>query len=68
MQARVKVFTYISGTGATVIESRLEDDINGWLAQSGGRIVDISQSESQRPSGGHHVTVCVWYEPEPPVV
>jgi hypothetical protein len=62
MQDRVKIFTYSSGTGATVIESKLEDDLNAWLAQSEGRITRITQSESER-QGTAHVTVAVWYVP-----
>lgn len=63
MNEQVKVFTYISGSGATVIESPLEDHINEWLAKAKGRIIRVTQSESTRPNQGHHVTVCIWYEP-----
>ena len=34
MHERVKVFTYVSGHGATLIESPLEDALNQWLVQS----------------------------------
>lgn len=61
MKERIKVFTFISGTGATVIESPLEDQINRWLESERGRIVRVTQSESERHNAGHHVTVCVWY-------
>ena len=69
MQERVKIFTYTSGTGATVIQTTLEDHINEWLAGTRGRLVRVTQSESERPKAGPHVTVCVWYVPEgePPV-
>lgn len=60
MTERVKVFTYVSGTGATVIETTLEDRINEWLASANGTLLNVSQSESER-QGTAHVTVCVWY-------
>jgi hypothetical protein len=63
MRERVKVFTFLSGTGATVIESPLEDQINRWLERVDGDIVNITQSESERHNVGQHVTVCVWYVP-----
>jgi hypothetical protein len=65
MRERVKIFTYSSGTGATVIESKLEDDLNAWLAQAKARITHITQSESER-QGTAHVTVAVWYVPTEP--
>jgi len=64
MQARVKVFTYISGHGATLLEPPLEDHINQWLTAARGRLVAVTQSESERQGVGHHVTLCVWYVPE----
>ena len=64
MQERVRVFTYTSGTGSTVIQTTLEDHINEWLASARGRLVRVTQSESERPKAGPHVTVCVWYVPE----
>jgi hypothetical protein len=64
MQERVKVFTYVSGAGATLIESTLEDHVNEWLTKTGGNLVRVTQSESERPGGAAHVTVCVWYIPE----
>lgn len=64
MQERVKVFNFLSGTGATVIDSPLEDQINRWLEQTEGEIVEITQSESERPTVGQHTTVCVWYVPK----
>jgi hypothetical protein len=63
MHERVKVFTYISGTGATVIGSALEDQLNRWLESVDGEVLRITQSESERYNGGQHVTVCVWYVP-----
>ena len=63
MHERVKIFTYSSGTGATVIETNLEDHINEWLQESKGKLLQVSQSESER-QGTAHVTVCVWYLPE----
>jgi hypothetical protein len=66
MQERVKVFTFVSGHGETVVELPHEDHINQWLATAKGRLVRVSQSESERAGAGHHVTVCVWYAPEEP--
>jgi len=63
MRERVKVFTFISGTGATVIETALEDHLNEWLAAVDGEVFEVTQSESERDGAGHHVTVCVWYVP-----
>ncbi len=63
MKERVKVFTYSSGTGATVIESKLEDQINEFLAKTGGTFVRATQSESERQAVAH-VTVCIWYLPD----
>lgn len=63
MKQRVKVFTFLSGTGATVITPALEEHVNEWLAQTDGEIVSVTQSESDRPGVGQHVTVCVWYVP-----
>ena len=65
MQERVKVFTYVSGTGSTVIETSLEDHINEWLASVNGKLLNVSQSESER-QGMAHVTVCLWYLPSEP--
>lgn len=64
MIERVKVFTYTSGTGSTLIESSLEDHINEWMSRVPGKLLRVSQSESER-QGAAHVTVCVWYQPEP---
>jgi hypothetical protein len=63
MQERVKVFTYVSGSGSTLIESTLEDHINQWCEKAQGKLVRVTQSESER-QGTAHVTVCVWYIPE----
>jgi hypothetical protein len=52
------------GHGETVVEPPHEDHINQWLSEARGRLVRVSQSESECPGGGHHVTVCVWYAPE----
>lgn len=64
MQERVKVFTFVSGHGETVIEPRHEDHINQWLSTINGRLLRVTQSESERPGVGHHITICVWYHPE----
>lgn len=61
MRERVKVFTFISGHGETVVGSAQEDHINEWLASVEGKLVRVSQSESERPGTGHHITICVWY-------
>ena len=66
MRERVKVFTYTSGTGSTLIQPTLEDHMNEWLSTANGRIVQVSQSESERPKAGPHVTLCIWYVPEDP--
>ena len=65
MKERVKVFTYVSGTGSTVIETTLENHMNEWLESVNGKLLHVSQSESER-QGAAHVTVCVWYMPEEP--
>jgi hypothetical protein len=64
MRERVKVFTHISGHGTTVLEPPLEEYINQWLKTANGKLVDVTQSESERPGVGQHLTVCVWYLPE----
>ncbi len=61
MSERVKIFTFVSGHGETLVEPRHEDHINEWLRSVNGRIVQVSQSESERTGVGHHVTVCIWY-------
>jgi hypothetical protein len=66
MQERVKIFTFVSGHGETVVEPPHEDHINQWLSTVRGRLVRVSQSESERAGAGHHITVCVWYVPEEP--
>ena len=66
MQERVKVFTFLSGHGETIAQTPQEDRINQWLASVKGKLVRVSQSESETTGAGHHVTVCVWYEPEEP--
>lgn len=63
MQERIKMFTFVSGHGETLVDPPLEDRINQWLAGIKGEIIDVTQSESERSNGGHHVTVCVWYLP-----
>lgn len=63
MKDRVRTFTFSSGTGSTVIEPRLEDDINEWLSQLEGRITQITQSESER-GGTAHTTIAIWYLPK----
>jgi hypothetical protein len=64
MRERVKMFTFVSGHGETVVQPPHEEHINQWLSAARGRLVQVSQSESERPGVGHHVTVCVWYQPE----
>lgn len=64
MNERVKVFTFVSGHGETLVDPPLENHLNDWLAQTRGELVQITQSESERPGVGHHVTVCLWYIPE----
>jgi hypothetical protein len=64
MLERVKVFTFVSGHGETIIEPPHEDRINEWLATARGKLVRVTQSESPRTGVGHHVTLCVWYVPE----
>jgi hypothetical protein len=64
MQERIKIFTFVSGHGETLVEPPHEDHINQWLATVPGQVVSVSQSESTHPGTGHHVTVCVWYLPE----
>lgn len=63
MRERLKIFTFVSGHGETVIDPPSEDRINQWIADTPGTLVSVSQSESARPGGGHHVTLCLWYEP-----
>jgi hypothetical protein len=64
MKEQVKIFTFLSGHGETLIEPPHEEHINRWLAKTAGRLQRITQSESNRAGIGHHVTVCVWYIPE----
>jgi hypothetical protein len=66
MRERVKIFNFVSGHGETLVDPPQEDHINQWLAAAKGHVVDVSQSESDRGGAGHHVTVCIWYIPEPP--
>jgi hypothetical protein len=66
MRERVKIFTFVSGHGEALVRPASEDHINQWLGAADGRVVRVTQSESERPGQGHHVTVCVWYEPEGP--
>lgn len=66
MRERVKLFTFVSGHGETVLEPPHADHINQWLAVTKGRLVRVTQSESERAGIGHHVTVCIWYVPDEP--
>jgi hypothetical protein len=66
MHERVRIFTFVSGHGEKVVEPPHEDHINQWLSTVPGRLVRVSQSESERAGAGHHITVCVWYAPEGP--
>jgi hypothetical protein len=63
MRERIKVFTFVSGHGETVLESTQEEHINQWLASVEGKLMQVSQSESERPGVGHHVTISLWYVP-----
>jgi hypothetical protein len=64
MQERLKIFTFVSGHGETVVDPTFEDHVNQWLKNNRGKVVRVTQSESERTGLGHHVTVCVWYIPE----
>ena len=64
MQDRVKIFTFVSGHGETIVEPPHEDHINQWLSTVKGRVAHVSQSQSGHAGAGHHVTVCVWYVPD----
>lgn len=64
MKERMKLFTFVTGHGEALIGSPLEDHINQWLTQLKGRVTRVTQSESDRAGTGHHITVCIWYEPE----
>lgn len=68
MRERVKIFTFLSGTGATVIESPLEDQLNSWLEGFQGEIVRVTQSESERQTVGQHVTICIQHIPPAHVI
>lgn len=63
MRERLKIFTFVSGHGETIVEPRHEDHINQWLQATGGTLVRVTQSESERSGVGSHVTVCLWYVP-----
>jgi hypothetical protein len=64
MKERVKIFTFLTGHGETLLEPKHEEHINQWLAALDGQVTHICQSESTRQGVGHHVTVCVWYIPQ----
>jgi hypothetical protein len=64
MTERVRVFTFVSGHGETMVEPPHEERINQWLASAKGRLVHVSQSESERAGVGHHVSICIWFVPE----
>jgi hypothetical protein len=64
MRERVKIITFASGHGETVVGTPNEEHVNQWLAATPGELVSVTQSESYRPGGSHHVTVCLWYLPE----
>lgn len=63
MRERIKIFTFVSGHGETLVDPPHEERINQWLDSVQGEIVSVSQSESEQRNGGQHVTVCVWYLP-----
>ena len=64
MRERVKIFTFVTGHGETLVEQPHQEHINQWLANAKGRMTRLTHSESNRPGAGHHVTICVWYEAE----
>lgn len=64
MHERMKMFTFLSGHGETLVEPPHEGHINQWLAEVEGEIIEITQSESAGANGDHHVTICVWYLPD----
>jgi hypothetical protein len=66
MRERLKIFTFVSGHAEAMVRPPHEDHINEWLSATGARLVRVTQSESERPGQGHHVTLCLWYEPESP--
>jgi hypothetical protein len=61
MKERVKIFTFLSGHGETVVQPAHEDHINQWLEATPGTLLDVTQSESERAGMGHHITLCIWY-------
>lgn len=61
MNERLKIFTFLTGHGETLLEPKHEDHINQWLTQTEGKVSRVTQSESARQGVGHHVTLCVWY-------
>jgi hypothetical protein len=61
MNERVKIFTFLTGHGETIVQPEQEHHINQWLADTPGTLLDVTQSESVRPGTGHHVTLCIWY-------
>lgn len=63
MHERVKIFTYITGHGETLVDPPHEERINQWIAGIQGEIVEITQSESPQTGSGHHVSICIWYVP-----
>jgi hypothetical protein len=61
MRERLKIFTFLSGHGETVVQPAHEGHINQWLEATKGTLLDVTQSESERPGMGPHVTLCIWY-------
>lgn len=64
MSTRIKIFTFVTGHGETLVEPPHEDRINEWLQAVNGEMIQVTQSESERPGTGHHVTMCIWYTVE----
>jgi hypothetical protein len=64
MRERVKIFSFVSGHGETIVQPRLEEHINDWLSKTQARLLFVSQSESEHASSSHHITVCVWHVPQ----
>jgi hypothetical protein len=63
MHERLKIFSFLSGHGETIVQPPHESHINEWLSRTQGKLLSVSQSESEHAGTGHHVTVCIWYLP-----
>ena len=56
IRTQVKIFTQMNAP------SKLEDDINDWLVDAPGKIIDIEVSQSGRMD--EHTVVIIQYEKE----